>query len=251
MLADRVRMGRKKGEGKYIGEVYLAQDDDFVKVSNRWVYRGSELEIEIPHIIQGEEVTSYDYMFHGSLSYLATPVTRVDSNNKRVTSMNSMFRNSSATTLDLSSFDTSSVTNMNSMFYNSSATTLDLSSFDTSSVTNMNSMFRDSMATTLDLSSFDTSSVTNMIYMFTYSSATTLDLSSFDTSNVIYMNNMFQHSKATTLDLSSFDTSKVVNTTNMFQYSSATTGYARTQTDADKFNASSGKPAGLTFMVKP
>jgi surface protein len=34
------------------------------------------------------------------------------------------------------------------MFYNSRATTLDLSSFDTSSVTNMNSMFRDSRATT-------------------------------------------------------------------------------------------------------
>ena len=77
MLADRVRMGRKN-----IGEVYLAQDDDFVKVSNRWVYRGSELEIEIPHIIQGEEITAYDYMFYGSGSYLATPVTRVDSNNK-------------------------------------------------------------------------------------------------------------------------------------------------------------------------
>ena len=56
MLASRVRMGsyRKKEGSEYIGEVYLAQDDDFVKVSNKWVYRGSDLEIEIPHIIQGE-----------------------------------------------------------------------------------------------------------------------------------------------------------------------------------------------------
>ena len=84
MLADRVRISRKKEGG---GEVYLAQDDDFVKVSNRWVYRGSELEIEIPHIIQGEEITTYDYMFYGTGVYLATPVTRVDSNNKNVTNM--------------------------------------------------------------------------------------------------------------------------------------------------------------------
>ena len=59
-----------------------------------------------------------------------------------------MFRDSSATTLDLSSFDTSKVTNMYYMFYGSSATTLDLSSFDTSNVTNTGSMFRLSSATT-------------------------------------------------------------------------------------------------------
>ena len=132
MLADRVRIGRNKEKNEYIGEVYLAQDDDFVKINGRWIYQGSELEIEIPHIIQGEKVTAYDYMFHGSGSYLATPVTRVDSNNKRVTSMSYMFRDSIATTLDLSSFDTSNVTSMSYMFHASRATTLDLSSFDTS-----------------------------------------------------------------------------------------------------------------------
>ena len=149
MLADRVRIGRKKEEkNEYIGEVYLAQDDDFVKVNNWWVYRGSELEIEIPHIIQGEEVTAYNFMFHGSGSYLATPVTRVDSNNKMVTSMGNMFRDSSATTLDLSNFDTSNVTNMDRIFQNSSATTLDLSSFDTSNLTSMARLFQDCRATT-------------------------------------------------------------------------------------------------------
>ena len=65
--------------------------------------------------------------------------------------MSSMFKyagyNSSAITLNLSSWDTSSVTDMSSMFkyagYNSSAITLNLSSWDTSSVTNMSSMFGD------------------------------------------------------------------------------------------------------------
>ena len=97
MLADRVRINRKKGGIEYIGEVYLAQDDDFVKVSGRWVYRGSELEIEIPHIIQGEKVTTYHSMFYAIGSYSATPVTRVDSNNKKVTNMTLMFYNSIST----------------------------------------------------------------------------------------------------------------------------------------------------------
>ena len=83
-----------------------------------------------------------------------------------------MFYNSGATSLDLSSFDTSSVTNMQGMFAYAQATTLDLSSFDTSSVTDMHSMFAYAQATTLDLSSFDTSSVTDMGYMFRYSKAT-------------------------------------------------------------------------------
>ena len=89
----------------------------------------------------------------------------------------------------------------------------------------MSSMFGYTLVETLDLSSFDTSNVTNMSYMFFKSAATTLDLSSFDTSNVIYMDAMFGNSKATT-------------------------GYARTQNDANKFNNSSGKPSGLTFVVK-
>jgi surface protein len=51
---------------------------------------------------------------------------------------------SNLTTLDLSSFNTSSVTNMNGMFgYCKKLTTLDLSSFNTSAVTNMYSTFYD------------------------------------------------------------------------------------------------------------
>lgn len=92
-------------------------------------------------------------------------------------------------------------------------------------ITDMSNMFRDCSATSLDLSSFNTSNVTNMSWMFDGCSVTTLDLSSFDTSNVTDMSSMFQNC-------------------------SATTGYARTQNDADKFNTSSNKPSGLTFVVK-
>jgi len=197
-------------------------------------------------------------------------------NDKPIVSMNQIFSGSKAISIDLSSFDTSKVTNMRSMFYNSKATSLDLSNFDTSKVTdmiymfcfskateikglenfntskvtNMSMMFSNSAATSLDLSSFDTSNVTNMSMMFSNSAATSLDLSNFDTSKVTDMYCMFQGSKATSLDLSSFDTSKVTSMDSMFSASKATTGYARSQEDADRFNASSKKPSGLTFVVK-
>ena len=144
-------------------------------------------------------------------------------NNKPIASMSYMFGGSQATTIDVSSFDTSKVTNMNSMFWSSQATTLDVSSFDTLNVTNMDSMFSWNKVTALDLSSFDTSNVTTMDSMFTYSKVTTLDLSNFDTSKVTNMMSMFWNSQATTLDVSSFDTSKVTNMTQMFAYSKVTT----------------------------
>ena len=61
---------------------------------------------------------------------------------------------------------------------------------------------------------------------------------------------MFSYTKASILDLSSFDTSKVTDMSGMFQESKATKGYARTQVDADKFNASSRKPKALSFEIK-
>ena len=44
---------------------------------------------------------------------------------------------------------------MSNMFYGTQATTLDLSSFDTSNVNNMGNMFWNSQATSLDLSNFE------------------------------------------------------------------------------------------------
>lgn len=195
-------IGKVLHQGKTIWQgVYLAQDSDFVKVSGNWVYKGTELEVEIPTHINGELVTSTQYMFSGSSAYQATPVTKVVLNHSSVADMSRMFYISKAMTLDLSSFNTSNVINMGLMFASSSATTLDLSDFNTSNVTDMNSMFGASSATTLDLSSFDTSNVTNM--------------------------------------------------SDIFFASPATIGYARTQADANRFNASSNKPAGLNFVVKP
>ena len=191
-------------------------------------------------------------MYMGNM-FEESDITSIDLSSfdtSNVTDMSFMFSDSEATSIDLSSFDTSNVTDMRRMFSGCEATSLDLSNFDTSNVTDMSSMFYYNKATTLDLSSFDTSNVTTMSGMFYSSEATTLDLSSFDTSNVTDMNEMFYYSQATALDLSSFDTSNVTDMSDMFYSSEATIGYARTQDDADKLNATSNKPSGLTFVVK-
>ena len=138
-------------------------------------------------------------------------------NGKPIYSMNSLFSNSKATSVDLSSFNTSSITNMYRMFANSEFISVDLSNFDTSNVTNMSSMFEGSKIVNLDLSSFDTSNVTDVEKMFYNSSSTSINVSSFDTSNLTSLKEMFMNSKVTNLDLTSFNLSKVNNMTSMFE----------------------------------
>ena len=170
--------------------------------------------------INDKPVTSMSGMFYNSQ---ATSIDLSSFNTTNVRNMSDMFANSAVSSIDVSGFDTSYVIDMNNMFASSQATRLDLSSFNTSNVTNMSTMFYSSQATTLDVSNFDTSKVTDMGNMFSGSQATKLDLSNFDTSNVVNMSQMFSNSKATTLDLSSFDTSNVTNMRFMFYKSQATT----------------------------
>ena len=137
-------------------------------------------------------------------------------NNKPITSVAYMFSNSQATTLDLSTFDTSNVTDMTSMFYRSQTELLNLSSLDTSNVTSMSGMFSDSQTTTLDVSGFNTSKVTNMGDMFAGTKVRTLNLSKFDTSKVTNMSGMFADTSLTSLNVSNFNTSKVTDMSCMF-----------------------------------
>ena len=127
-----------------------------------------------------------------------------------------MFRNSQATIINVSSFNTSNVTNMSGMFNHTEATTLDVSNFNTSKVTDMSNMFGYSKADTIDLSNFDTSNVVSMFWMFEQSQATTINVSNFNTSNVTNMGGMFRITKATNIDVSNFDTSKVTDMSEMF-----------------------------------
>lgn len=114
--------------------------------------------------------------------------------------------------------DVSGVTNMNGMFGICSATSLDLTNFNTSSVTNMQNMFaRCSNLVSLNVSTFDTSNVTSMRRMFgSIPSIKSLDLSHFDTSNVTDMAYMFYGCyKLEVLDISKFNTEKATTISSM------------------------------------
>ena len=95
--------------------------------------------------------------------------------------------------------------------------------------------------------------IVNMKYLFHQTTSTTLDVSEYDVSGSRNMVYVFRESAATTIDLSTWVLNdEYINMTGMFKDCSATTGFARTQADADLFNAPiTHRPAGLTFVVKP
>lgn len=134
-------------------------------------------------------------------------------NTSECLSMNGMFYQCGADSLDVSHFNTSKVTNMYNMFYGcTSLKTLDVSNFDTRNVTNMGSMFRNcTKLQQLNLGNLNTANVTMMAYMFASSTALqSLDLSSFNTEKCINMEGMF--SKCTglqTANLSNFNPKNV------------------------------------------
>ena len=184
--------------------------------------------------INNKPIVSMSYMFTGSA---ATSIDLSSFDTSNVTNMSLMFADSSATSLDLSSFDTSKVTDMSYMLYNIEASNIDLSGFDTSNVTNMGSMFAHTKAINLDLSSFDTSKVFDMSGMFANSKVINLNLGSFNTKNVTNMSSMFSGTELSSLNISSFDTSNVTNMEQMFWNS----GQLKTIYTSNKFIISSVK----------
>ena len=213
-----------------IPNYHLATDSEFSGTTDgNFRYIGTDKFMIIPEVIKEVTITSTELLRTGQDGdYLAN--IGVALLNTNIVNMDSLFYYALANTIEVTYLNTSSVTNMAGMFIECSRqTSLDLSTFDTSNVLDMNWMFGDNNnLASLDVSNFDTSKVTNMEYMFTScESLTTLDLSSFDTSNVTSSDYMFAYCD------------------------DITTAYARTQADADFFNATVGIPSTLTFIVKP
>lgn len=254
-------------------EEYLATDDEFIGEKNgEFKYIGNKEIVYLPHTIKGQRISSYSGMFSevddrhvqkvisdnpdivdlGGM-FLYSKASRhdlCDFHTSNVKNMEQMFNNSSASEMDLSGLNTSKVESMRGMFHNVSLNALDLQSFDTGQVVNMRRMFWSARVDNLDVSSFNTSRVTSMERMFTNVQTDHIDVSGFDTQNVEDMSNMFALSNVSLLDLSSFDTSGVLSMNGIFDRSHATKGYARTKSDADRFNASIGIPSTLTFIMK-
>ena len=164
--------------------------------------------------INGKPIVNMSYMFTGSQ---ATSIDLSSFDTSNVVSMAGMFSGASANQINISNLDTSKVESMEYMFSANKATSININNIDTSNVTNMNYLFRYAKVTSLDLTSFDTSNVNTMKEMFYNCDVSSIDVSSFRTSSVSYMNSMFESSKVTVLDLRTFDTSNVTNMESMFR----------------------------------
>lgn len=209
------------------------------------------------------QATSIDEMF----SNANIPVLNIGGLFKfnNLTSISSAFNSLNTNTLDLSSFNfnqLAAVVNINdNVFKNCKIDTVILPKSD-NNTRSMAGWFSGADINNINLEDLDTSKVSGSLTASTFSGMdemfkdckmTYLNLSNFDTSKVIRFKGMFEGCHAEILDLSTFDTSaaKQSNMDNMFRNCHATVGYARTQNDADKFNATSNKPAHLVFIVKP
>ena len=214
-------------------------------------------------------VITMEAMFYGCSGLTNIDVTNF--NTSKVTNMRAMFSGcSSLTELNLSGFDLRGGSSFNSIAGGifqgtSSLKKLNLSNMKLSADMSL-AIFRSGAASSspieeIDVTGWDLSNTTNAYGMLGNNGTNgmggtglkrIIGLDTWDTSHITNMSQMFQGlSSLTTLDLSSFDTSNVTNTDNMFNgCTSLTTGYARTQSDADKFNNSSNKPSGVTFAVK-
>ena len=170
---------------------------------------------ELCAYINEKPVVNMRYMFYESQ---ATSLDLSSFDTSNVTDMSYMFSRSHATSLDLSPFDTSNVADMNNMFSEtSSLMSVDLSNFDTSKVKSVYSLFYNSAVTNIDVSNFDTSNMENIGQMFFGVTIDRLILDNFDTSNVNRMNGLFDGANIGLLDISSFDTSKVTRMDSMFR----------------------------------
>ena len=228
--------------------------------------------------ISGFETPYLKYMgatFSGS-KVKSIDISHLDTS--RVLDMGYLFNFASATNIEISGISTVNVTTMEGMFCGVKDETVDLSSFNTSNVTKMGLMFAESLIKTIDIRHFNTSKVVDFSYAFYLVEADRVNLSGINTSSAINMEGMLYGVKDPNLDITSFNTTNVTNmiimlygvqmdVIDMSSFSlakvtaanldsivantKATVGYAKTTTAANKLNNSPGKPAGLTFIVKP
>ncbi len=226
--------GELKTGATYVNGQYTYRYNQYKSATNGWSYLNSNVwSVLLTDTSSTEPVTSpvctyindkpvvyASFMFYNSK---ASSIDLSSFNTSNIINMTGMFHSTSATSINLEKMDTSKVTDMSYMFFGSQAKTLDLSNFDTSNVTYISSMFNNSQVLSLDLSNFDTSKVTNMYRMFYESTVKSLDVSKFNTSKVTDMSGMFYKIKAISLDLSNFDTSKVIRMESMFYESQVTT----------------------------
>ena len=212
-----------------IDEDSTVTEDNFIGATHEIKSGGFPTSV----VVKPTEATTYivEYIFPKgyatktvikNISDRATSVDLSSFDTSNVTDMSEMFRSChSLTSITFSKNFGSACTDMSGMFYDCGGlTSLDLSLFNTSKVTTMNGMFHNcNSLTSLDLSSFDMSNVADMYRMFYQcSSLTSITFGyTFDVTNVTDMGHMFYNcTSLTSLDLGNFDASGVTNINYMF-----------------------------------
>ncbi|MBQ3307995.1 MAG: BspA family leucine-rich repeat surface protein [Bacilli bacterium] len=189
-------------------------------------------------------------------AYSLKTITGLDTwDTSQVTDMSGMFKYCYVLDeVDLSNFDYSKVTRMDYMFEQDHALkTVNMGNFNAEVLENADSMF--GQADGIEKIIFDSISTPNLKnatrMFYQLPKLKRLDLRGMDTSHVTSMFDMFSGNSALEyLDLSTFETNDSQNMSWMFYgCSSLTTAYAKTQADADRFNASSNKPDNVVFVV--
>jgi surface protein len=132
-----------------------------------------------------------------------------------VTSMRSMFRNSSFNG-DLSSWDTANVTDMSYMFFIASNFDRVLPAWDTANVTDMRGMFLRAQSFNQDLPAWDTANVIDMSYMFAGATSFNQVLQAWNTGQVTDMSFMFEGASRFNQVLPAWDTKCVRDMSYMF-----------------------------------
>ena len=243
-------------------------------MSSMFTHCTSLLELDLSNFYT-YKVTAMDSMFNSCTSLTNLDISNFNTSN--VTTMSAMFFNcTNLTEINMSGFDFSQNSSICSVIGGLFAVTGSLKKINMSnwklSADMSNSIFRctgayDSPIEEIDVTGWDLSNTTyatGMLGAFNTDATkynlglggnglkTIKGLDTWNTSHITDMTNMFGSlSSLIDLNLSSFDTSNVTNMDSVFYgCTSLTTGYARTQADADKFNNSSNKPSGFTFVVK-
>jgi len=166
----------------------------FTNGFNRIQFNNEGDRLKITDIKQWGEVvwSSFENAFYGCSNMLttATDIPNLSS----LTTMYSMFRETSSANPDVSLWDVSNVADMRFMFRNASSANPDVSNWNVSSVTSMSYMFYNASSANPDVSNWDVSSVTSMNRMFNQASIANPDTSNWDVSNVTDMSRMLENS---------------------------------------------------------
>jgi surface protein len=205
---------------EYTMKIYTADGGNFPTGAQLSVY-------QICRVVNSYSIESFGEVSSlGSLMSSSSPnCTRISRYlPSRVTTIDRMFRDSTAFTNDIAYWDTSNVTNMFGTFWDDSSSgdatfNVDIGSWDTSNVTSMGYMFKNRTGFNQDISSWDTSSVNRMPHMFFNAASFDQDISSWDTSSVTDMERMFFNANSFDQDISSWN---VTNVTDYADFDSAT-----------------------------